>query len=538
MDKSVKKLAPEASPECGNCLAIDLKLNACTGCFAVQYCGRPCQLQHWKASHKLSCKSRNAATTGPVRVSPPSRLFPDCPICLEQFTPPGCTRLLCGHIYHTACCEGLFAGAVPDGAGEPSVRCPQCQKSVRVAKAKKLASSELLYAVTFNAVRSGVCTWASLGEIELAHMAKAHMLWERGAVHRADPVCQYYLGLTNFEGHGVPVNNPEGLRWMHLAAEQGVACARSDLGRRYFHGLGVDEDLCKSYHWTFEAAKQGDVYSQIQMAALEQRLEEAGCQTLGSLKWMLRAALQGSPKAQLFIAKCYFYGHGIDLSLPDALRWFLLAATQGDYDAQIYAGVMYFLGEGTVHNYSEAFRWFVEASQQGPHGQYLLAAAYGTGRGTALCFDAAVSYLQKSANYGHPGACYQLAIMYAHGYGVPEDRDKASGWLVAAHELGYWTVDILCPGTAPSTGLAANPRPMRFEGDADIRTIVVPLLTEGVVSNWARWFRNARPHKKFSDCNIGSPLVNPWRGYMLSGGIATGGNIPLPPPSAAQLGFK
>ena len=530
MDESVKKLAAGASPECGNCLAIDLKLSACTGCFAMQYCGRPCQLQHWKASHKLSCKSMNAARTAPARESTPSRLFPDCPICLEQFDPAGCTRLPCGHIYHTTCCEGLFAGAFSDGIGEPSVRCPQCQKPVRVAKAKKLVSSELLYAVTFNAVKSGVCTWASLGETERAHMAKAHMLWEWVAVHHAEPVSQYYLGLTNFEGHGVHVNHSEGLRWMHLAAEQGLPCAQSDLGRRYFHGLGVAEDLCKSFHWTFEAAKNGDVYSQMQMAALEQRLEDAGRQTLGSLGWMLRAANQGNPNAQLFVAKCYFHGDGIELSLPDALRWFLLAATQGAYDAQIYAGVMYFLGEGAVQNYSEACRWFVKASQQGPHGQYLLAMAYAIGRGTSICYEEAVRYLRKSADCGHPGACYQLAITYAHGYGVPLDRDKASGWLVAADVLGYWTVEIHCPAASPSAAVAANPRPMRSEGDCDTCTIRVPPLTEDVVSNWARWFRNARSHKKFADCIIGSPLVDPWRGYMLPGGVAKDGKSPLPPP--------
>ena len=31
------------------------KLNACGKCKAVWYCGRDCQVQHWKAGHKTDC---------------------------------------------------------------------------------------------------------------------------------------------------------------------------------------------------------------------------------------------------------------------------------------------------------------------------------------------------------------------------------------------------------------------------------------------------------------------------------------------------
>jgi len=511
MDKVAKKLAEDSSPECGNCFAVDLKLNACTGCFAVQYCGKACQMQHWKDSHRLSCKSKSTSKVS-ARVATAAHCLPDCAICLEPFVPSGCTRLPCGHIFHTLCADRLAVATVPNGADEPTVRCPCCQRNARVSNSKKLASCELLYAVTFNSVKSGGCTWATLGETELAHMAKAHLIWERNALLLKDPVCEYYLGLTNFEGHGVPCDPEKGLLWMSRSAEQGVACAQSDLGRRFFHGCGVDVDLYKSLNWTFEAAKRGDVYSQMQMGSIERRLEERGMATEGSLRWLLRAAMQGCSKAQLYVAKYYFYGMSVPVSLADASRWFLLAATQGDYDAQLYAGIMHHLGEGVDINYREAFNWFVKASEQGPHGQYLVAMAYATGKGTAVSLDASIDFLQKAAKYGHPGACYQLAVVYAHGYGVPVDKDKALKWAMEADKLGYWTASIFESDSGRrilSVDVEAT-----MEASTATRCIRVNPLTDDSVAIWAQWHRDARVHKKFAACRIGTPMVDPWSHFM------------------------
>ena len=47
--------------KCGNgeCKhnSIGLKLSECTGCFAVKYCSRDCQVQDW-SSHKVFCKAK------------------------------------------------------------------------------------------------------------------------------------------------------------------------------------------------------------------------------------------------------------------------------------------------------------------------------------------------------------------------------------------------------------------------------------------------------------------------------------------------
>ena len=57
--KWLKLLENEAQEYCANCdrhhMSFGQKLKCCTRCKAVWYCGRKCQLDHWKAGHKVDC---------------------------------------------------------------------------------------------------------------------------------------------------------------------------------------------------------------------------------------------------------------------------------------------------------------------------------------------------------------------------------------------------------------------------------------------------------------------------------------------------
>jgi hypothetical protein len=106
-----------SATECANCLTPESPLKQCSRCKLVQYCGRACQTQHWKASHKSRC----------VKVSDraPS-LFADlpkvegdaCRICLESLQSASATTALsCGHTFHASC--------VADQAA-----CPLCRSRI------------------------------------------------------------------------------------------------------------------------------------------------------------------------------------------------------------------------------------------------------------------------------------------------------------------------------------------------------------------------------------------------------------------------
>ena len=123
---SKKAAASPYTPECLNCgirEGVDgTHLKFCRRCQAVQYCGRECQMQHWKSGgHNEFCLTPDerrpeavAAEEGqPLPQSGPGKSTAQkesqCSIC---FDPLGTlhvptTLLACAHEFHVACVERL-----------------------------------------------------------------------------------------------------------------------------------------------------------------------------------------------------------------------------------------------------------------------------------------------------------------------------------------------------------------------------------------------------------------------------------------------
>ena len=61
---------------------------------------------------------------------------------------------------------------------------------------------------------------------------------------------------------GFPKDAVEAVRWYRKAAEQGEACAQSNLGYMYANGNGVPKDTTEAVKWYRKAAEQGEAYAQ------------------------------------------------------------------------------------------------------------------------------------------------------------------------------------------------------------------------------------------------------------------------------------
>ena len=64
------------------------------------------------------------------------------------------------------------------------------------------------------------------------------------------------------DGHGVPQNYAEALKWFRKAANQGYDNAQLDLGFLYAHGDGVPQDYIEAAKWYRKAAEQGNAGGQ------------------------------------------------------------------------------------------------------------------------------------------------------------------------------------------------------------------------------------------------------------------------------------
>ena len=90
-------------------------------------------------------------------------------------------------------------------------------------------------------------------------------------------------------------------------AEQGDACAQSQLGLEYLYGPGF----------------------------LGGHDEDAGQDWAEGERWLRKAAHQGFAKAQYHLGYLYDQGRGLPSNDAEAVRWYQKAADQGHYEAEI-----------------------------------------------------------------------------------------------------------------------------------------------------------------------------------------------------------
>ena len=151
----------------------------------------------------------------------------------------------------------------------------------------------------------------------------------RTAATQGHAMAQGALGFMYDNGHGVPQDYAEAVRWYRLAAEQGNAWAQHNLGAMYYKGQGVAKDYTEAMRWYRLAAEQGSAYAQFSLGIM------------------------------------YYEGHGVAKDYAQAMRWYRLAAEQGNARAQGSLGYMYVKGHGVPKDDALAYMWFNLAAASG-----------------------------------------------------------------------------------------------------------------------------------------------------------------------------
>lgn len=269
------------------------------------------------------------------------------------------------------------------------------------------------------------------------------MLAMRRAAHRGSATAQLALGLQLLE-HG----DPEGVDWLHCAAQAGNAKAQARFARCLSEGMNVPRNTAAAAHWNAQAAHQGEAAAQLALGlalrtgagirrdprqarvwlrrAAEQNnteaqtwlgfmlLQETGRRHAADreegLAWVRRAAEAGFAQAQYLLGICLYAGYGGTAQAPaEALKWFLAAAGQQVLPARILAAFCYYQGVGAPRDRPEAFRQFSVAAEQGsPVAQIWLAYCYVHGEGVDVDLKLARDWAQKAWRQGHPGGHQML----------------------------------------------------------------------------------------------------------------------------------
>ncbi len=151
------------------------------------------------------------------------------------------------------------------------------------------------------------------------------------------------------------------------------------------------------------------------------------------LKLWQPLAEQGDTELQYNLGVMYSQGRGVEKDTQKAIHWLQLAASQGDRDALARLGKIYALQK----KYTLAEPLLRQAAEQGQaSAQYNLAVLYANGWGLPEDQELALRWYYKAAEQGHPAAQFNLGVMHENGQGIPADYKEAFRWYDKAARQG------------------------------------------------------------------------------------------------------
>jgi TPR repeat protein len=254
-------------------------------------------------------------------------------------------------------------------------------------------------------------------------------------------------------------------RGFERAAAAGSIAAESYLGFMHYLGRGFAQSDARAALHFRHAAQAGDAKAQLNLARLHEAGRGVEQDARLAVQWYRRAAEAGEVPAMHRLAVCLYDGIGIDADPKAAVAWLLRAAEAGSLDCALAYAALVYAGEGVPPDPGAALPWARRAAAAGlPEAKTLLEAIeakasdlmsargaptesvgqaalgldYCLGRnGAPRDAEAGAQMLLLAAKSGLTAAQYDLALLYAYGYGVARDAEESARWCRSAAEAGH-----------------------------------------------------------------------------------------------------
>lgn len=304
-----------------------------------------------------------------------------------------------------------------------------------------------------------------------------------------DPVAQFKLGKSYFNGDGVATDVVEGAKWYRRAAEKGNIDAQWHLALAYYGedvqggqdkrladrlDLGIYEKARQAAKWWLMAAEQGHAPSQYRYAFLyyiELRnspdykdhpmfsANERQKYFALTSKLALKAAAQGHVKAQNLMGLIYDDGMAFGTRMyEDAFVWYSIAASAGDERSRTKVDELELKLDTEAVNRAKARI----ASYQ---SEIKAKAPSGTPSGVVIMDEVSslattFQVYRQAAESGDPKAQFKLGGCYFRGEGVTKDAVEAIKWWRKAGENGHASA-INNLGTCYSSGEGVSRDPVK-----------------------------------------------------------------------------
>lgn len=113
-----------------------------------------------------------------------------------------------------------------------------------------------------------------------------------------DAMAQFRLGMIYRDGLGVPRDYDEAVKWLGMAARQGMADAQFRLGMMYYRGRGVMEDHAAARAWLEKAAVQQDDRALLVLGRMYEAGDSVTKDRAKAMDFYRRSAQRGNGKAK------------------------------------------------------------------------------------------------------------------------------------------------------------------------------------------------------------------------------------------------
>ena len=252
---------------------------------------------------------------------------------------------------------------------------------------------------------------------------------------------QLRYGTCLLFGDGVPRDSEEGLRYLEMAATQGVGEAQALLMTLTLMG-GMMKNLSKQQLRRITGGNSPDMLFMAAVCSLTGLLP--GSET-DAARYLKMAADKGHMEAQFAFGNCLVDGQVVRRDFVKAARYFKLAADQGKADAQSHYGICLRYGAGVPCSPAEAARYFKMAADQGHvEGQLSYGIMLLQGEGVPQDLPEAAQYFKMAADQGEPTAQYNYGCCLMEGTGVEQDLREALWYLQQAADRGNTGAQDLC----------------------------------------------------------------------------------------------
>ena len=251
-------------------------------------------------------------------------------------------------------------------------------------------------------------------------------------------VWNYYFKAKDLLDRDTEQYDPtEAVRFLMLAANQGLDIAAYRLGNLFLRGKDIEKDVDTALHWLWQAAEKENQYAQYLLGKTYLKGEDVYADFSKAEKLFEKASRQGNSYAKYSLAKMHLDGLAEHPDTGKALFLLRESADRGNVWAAYLLGKILMRGEPTEKDTAEAERLLTSAAEKGnDQAQYLLGKLYLSGDGIPKNVPQALYWLWEAAEKENQYAQYQLGKMYLYGQEVERDYNLAVQLLTASADQG------------------------------------------------------------------------------------------------------